>query len=87
MNGLLMATCSELYSEWPPLVRVHAYADKGCTLEVSDDIFAGQWGPQTNSPFNAGCSETQWSEKCVQFGRNYYKWEACTSGCTPPLKK
>jgi len=31
-----------------------------------------KWGPQTNSPFNAGCSETQWSEKCVQFGRNYY---------------
>ena len=67
--------------------RVHSYADKACTLEVSDDIFAGQWGPQTNSPFNAGCSETQWSEKCVQFGRNYYKWESCTPGCTPPLKK
>ena len=49
--------------------------------------FAGQWGPQTNSPFNAGCSETQWSDRCVQFGSAYYRWERCVRGCTPPMRK
>lgn len=66
--------------------RVHAYADQACTIEIRGDIFAGQWGPQTNSPFNAGCSETLWTDKCVQFGKNYYKWEPCTRGCSPPGK-
>jgi hypothetical protein len=66
---------------------VHAYSDAACTAEIQDDTFAGQWGPQTNSPFNAGCSETQWSDKCVQFGRAYYKWEPCVPGCSPPFKK
>jgi hypothetical protein len=67
--------------------RVHAYSDSACTNEVPDDTFAGQWGPQTNSPFNAGCSETQWIDKCVKFGNAYYKWERCVRGCTPPLRK
>jgi hypothetical protein len=67
--------------------RVHAYSDNGCTIEILNDTFAGQWGPQTNSPFNAGCSETQWSDRCVQFGNAYYKWERCVRGCTPPMRK
>ena len=67
--------------------HVHAYSDNACTNEILGDTFAGQWGPQTNSPFNAGCSETEWSEKCVKFGSAYYKWERCVRGCTPPLKK
>lgn len=67
--------------------EVRSYSDKLCTIENKDDIFAGPWGPQTNTPFNAGCSETQPNDKCVSFGRNYYKWERCTPGCTPPFKK
>jgi hypothetical protein len=67
--------------------RVHAYSDDACTVEIRDDPVAGEWGPQTNSPFNAGCSETQWSDRCVKFGQAYYKWEPCVSGCSPPVKK
>jgi hypothetical protein len=67
--------------------RVHAYSDSACTNEIPNDTFAGQWGPQTNSPFNAGCSETEWIDKCVKFGGAYYRWERCVRGCTPPLKK
>lgn len=67
--------------------QVHAYSDSNCTVKIRGDTFAGQWGPQTNSPFNAGCSTTQWNEKCVNFGKNYYKWEPCTPGCTPPMKR
>jgi hypothetical protein len=66
--------------------RVHAYSDDACKREIRDDIFSGQWGPQTNSPFNAGCSQSQWSDKCVKFGRAYYKWEPCTPGCEAPMK-
>lgn len=66
---------------------VHAYSDEFCTVEIRGDTFAGQWGPQTNSPFNAGCSETQWNDRCVKFGQAYYKWEACVRGCSPPFKK
>lgn len=67
--------------------RVHTYSDASCNTRIPDDMFAGQWGPQTGSPFNSGCSETQPSEQCVKFGRNYYKWEACTPGCNAPVKK
>jgi len=78
-----VASCSP-ECKW---TRVHAYSDNACTNELPNDTFAGQWGPQTNSPFNAGCSETQWSDRCVQFGSAYYRWERCVQGCTPPLRK
>jgi len=78
-----MSSCSP-ECKW---TRVHAYSDNACTNELPDDTFAGQWGPQTNSPFNAGCSETEWSNRCVKFGGAYYRWERCVRGCTPPLRK
>ena len=42
-----MSSCSP-ECRW---TRLHAYADNACTVEVTDDTFAGLWGPQTNSPF------------------------------------
>lgn len=63
--------------------RVHKYSDKNCT----DEIFVEQWGPQTNSPFNGGCSKTEWGGGCVKFGSYYHKWEPCVWGCNPPFKK
>ena len=78
-----MSSCSP-ESKW---TTVHAYSDQACSVEIRGDTFAGQWGPQTNTPFNAGCSETQWNDKCVRFGAAYYKWEPCVRGCTPPFTK
>lgn len=66
---------------------IHAYSDPSCTIKVRENIFAGPWGPQTNSPFNRGCSDTQWSTQCVNFGDAYFKWEPCSPGCNPPFKK
>lgn len=66
--------------------QVQSFSDQGCTIANKDDIFAGQWGPRTGSPFNSGCSETQANEQCVKFGRNYYKWGRCVPGCAAPMK-
>lgn len=67
--------------------QVHSFSDQACTVANKDDIFAGQWGPRTGSPFNSGCSETQSNDQCVKFGRNYYRWERCVPGCAAPMKK
>jgi hypothetical protein len=64
--------------------RIHAYSDESCTVERRADGIAGYWGPQTNSPWNAGCSESKWTDACVGFGSMYYKWEPCVRGCARP---
>lgn len=66
---------------------IHAYSDDKCTIPVKGDMFAGQWGPQTGSPYNAGCSETEWNRQCVKFGSNHYQWEPCVKSCTAPMTK
>ncbi len=66
---------------------IHAFSDDKCTVPARDDIFAGPWGPRTGSPYNAGCSETEWNRQCVKFGRNYYQWEPCVKSCVAPFSK